>query len=262
MSLADLWQAVVRYRLTIFAAVLACVLAGAAYVFVKTPVYRASVTVRVGQVAGTGPFETADVVASRLFAEFGEDVAEGVKRTPPFLRRATPSKAIPGAVDLIAEGGTPQDSVLLLERVVERLQKVHGDLYSRNVKYLDERLRNVDEQLILLRQQHKEIVSLLERIKKDNPLQASLLAVEGSRVATSIAELEANRPEFALKISSPQTYLTETIGGIEAPARPSAPRKALVLVLSAAIGLVLGVMLALATFVGLFGPARSKINRG
>lgn len=257
VSLVDLWPAFFRYKWRILSAVLVSVLGGAIYVLVKTPVYQASVTVRVGQVAGEGPFEAPDVVASRLTAQYGEEVAEGVKRPLPFLKRATESKAVKGAVDLVAEGETPQAAALLLSRAIEDLQKTHGEIYSRNVKYLDERLKNVDEQMVSLKRRQEEIAGFLSGLRTENPLQASILAVEGGRLAASIAELELNRPDFALALSRPKTHTTEIIGEITTPADPSRPKTAIVLITSAVTGLVIGVMIALVSIFRLGGTVVS-----
>ena len=52
ISLLELWQILVRRKQWILLTLAVCVAAGLAFVYIKAPVYQASVKVRIGQVAG------------------------------------------------------------------------------------------------------------------------------------------------------------------------------------------------------------------
>jgi hypothetical protein len=119
ISLLELWQILVRRKQWILFTLAVCVVAALAFIFIKAPVYQASVKLRIGQVAGTGLFEPAEELSARLLAHYGEDVADGVKRERPFLARAAAQKNVAATVELVAEADRPEDAVALLERIFE-----------------------------------------------------------------------------------------------------------------------------------------------
>ena len=251
ISLLELWQILVRRKVLILLCLVACIAAGAAYAFLKAPVYQASVKIRVGQVDGGGPLENAEELSSRLLARHGESVADGVKRERPFLTKAAVQKNLPTAVELVAEGDTPEEATGLLQRIVERIGKEHTAIFEENLNLITERLRNLDAQLAALQQQYEDATTLMDPLKLRDTVQASLVMLERGRISTSISALNAERPMLAQRLSPPKTRPTELLGEITAPTEPFKPKKALVLVLAAVLGMMGGVMLAfVAEFVG------------
>lgn len=251
ISLLELWQVLCRRKLWVVVSFLVCVVAGAAYAFLKSPVYEANVKLRIGQAAvgQTGPgqvglFEAAEELSARLMARYGEDVAEGVKRERPFLKRATPQKGVTTTVDLVAEADTPEDAVTLLTRISDEVRKEHEGIFERNVKFLSQRLDNLDVQRAALQQQYADATALFDQLKQRDPVQAALIMQERGRLTTSIIELDAEKPAIAQRLSPPQTLPTALLGEINTPEKPAAPKKGLVLALAAVLGLMAGVMLA------------------
>ncbi|MBS0357047.1 MAG: hypothetical protein JSR83_24445 [Proteobacteria bacterium] len=251
ISLLELWQVLCRRKLWVVVSFLVCVAAGAAYAFLKSPVYEASVKLRIGQAAAgqagpgqVGLFEAAEELSARLMARYGEDVAEGVKRERPFLKRATPQKGVTTTVDLVAEADTPQDAVTLLTRISDEVRKEHEGIFERNVKFLSQRLDNLDVQRAALQQQYADATALFDQLKQRDPVQAALIMQERGRLTTSIIELDAEKPAIAQRLSPPQTLPTALLGEINTPKKPAAPKKGLVLALAAVLGLMAGVMLA------------------
>lgn len=245
IDLAQFWRILVRRKKWIFLSFFVCIAAAAAYLVLKAPVYEASAKLRIGQVAGGGPFETPDVLSSRLTAQYGEHVADGIKRDRPFLKRATALRATSGVVELVAEGDAPEDAVSMLERVFADVMKTHGVTYGRNLEFLTERLQQIDAQRTALKQQYEDISLLVDQLKQGNPVQASLIALERGRVAAAITVLDAEKPSIAQKLTPPQTEPTRLLGEVVAPIEPASPKKLLVLVVAAGLGLIAGLVLAL-----------------
>lgn len=242
ISLLELWDMLMRGKYWVLACLAGSLMLGGAYLAFKAPVYEASVKVRVGQVAGGGPFESPDLLSSRLLAEHGEDVADGVKRERPFLKRASVPKSLPSAVELVTEGESPQQAVALLERIHTGIKDAHQQTYALNLKYLTERLDNLEAQRASLADQLTDATALMDQLKQRDPVQASLLMLERGRLATSITALDAERPTLAQKLSPPQTQPTELLGSIQAPTKPAAPRRSSVIALSGVLGIMLGIM--------------------
>lgn len=246
ISLLELWDMLMRGKYWILACVIGSLALGGAYLLFKAPVYEASVKVRIGQVAAGGPFESPDVLSSRLLAEYGEDIADGVKRERPFLKRASVPKNLPSAVELVTEGESPQQAVALLERIHASIRDSHQQTYALNLKYLTERIDNLEAQRASLADQLTDATALMDQLKQRDPVQASLLMLERGRLATAITTLDAERPTLAQKLSPPQTQPTELLGSIQGPTKPATPKRALVIALSGVLGIMLGIMLVFA----------------
>jgi uncharacterized protein involved in exopolysaccharide biosynthesis len=244
ISLLELWQILVRRRRWMIITLGVCLAAGLAYALLKAPLYEASVKLRIGQVAGSGLFEPAEELSARLLAQYGENVADGVKRERPFLARAAAQKNVVATVELVAEGDRPEDAVALLNRIFEGVQKSHFQNYTQNVQFLTERLQNLDKQRQAFQQQYEDTTAMLERLAQRDPVQASLIMLERGRVSAAMNALDAEKPGLVQKLTRPLTQPTELMGEITAPTKPAKPKRALVVALSAVLGLMGGVMLA------------------
>ena len=261
ISLIELWQILARRKALILACFILCLAGGAAFAFLKAPVYEASVKLRIGQVKGDGAappviLENADELSSRILAQYGEDIATGVKRERPFITTASVQKGVTTTVQLTAEGDTPADAARLLDDVAKSVQKAHTTMLEDNLKPIAERLKSLDEQRTALQQQYADLSQLAEKLKDRESVQASLLMIERSPITNSLDQQATERLRLSQQITPPATRPTELIGEITAPAKPSKPKKALVLALAAVLGMMGGVMLA---FVAEF-VAKAKAN--
>lgn len=261
ISLLELWQVLVRRKMLILACFVLCLAGGAALAFLTSPVYEASVKLRIGHVKGDGAaqpviLENADELSSRILAQYGEEVAEGIKRDRPFITKASVQKGVTTTVQLTTEGDTPADAARLLDDVVKGVQKAHTAMFENNLKPIVERLKSLDEQRTSLQQQYADLTQLAEQIKDRDNVQASLLMIERSPITNSLDQQATERLRLSQQMTAPATRPTELIGEITAPAKPSKPKKALVLSLAAVLGMMGGVMLA---FVAEF-VAKAKAN--
>ncbi|HRQ59891.1 MAG TPA: Wzz/FepE/Etk N-terminal domain-containing protein [Azoarcus taiwanensis] len=257
ISLLELWQILARRKALILACFVLCLAGGAAFAFLKAPVYEASVKLRIGQVQGNGGLlENAEELSSRILAQYGEDVATGVKRERPFITTASVQKGVTTTVQLTAEGDSPEDAARLLDDVVKGVQKTHTTMFEDNLKPIAERLKSLDEQRTALQQQYADLTQLAEKLKDRDNVQASLLMIERSPITNSLDQQATERLRLSQQMTPPATRPTELIGEITAPAKPSKPKKALVLALAAVLGMMGGVMLA---FVAEF-VAKAKAN--
>ena len=249
ISLIELWQILARRKAFILACFILCLAGGAAFAFLKVSVYEASVKLRIGQVKGDDAappvmLENADELSSRILVQYGEDVAAGIKRERPFITTASVQKGVTTTVQLTAEGDTPEDAARLLEDVAKGVQKTHTTMFEDNLKPIAERLKSLNEQRTALQQQYADLTQLAEQLKERDNVQASLLMIERSPITDSLDKQATERLRLTQQMTPPATRPTELIGEITAPAKPSKPKKALVLALAAVLGLMGGVMLA------------------
>ena len=249
ISLLELWQILTKRKALILACFILCLAGGAAFAFLKAPVYEASVKLRIGQVKGDDAappvmLENADELSSRILVQYGEDVAAGIKRERPFITTASVQKGVTTTVQLTAEGDTPEDAARLLEDVAKGVQKTHTTMFEDNLKPIAERLKSLNEQRTALQQQYADLTQLAEQLKERDNVQASLLMIERSPITDSLDKQATERLRLTQQMTPPATRPTELIGEITAPAKPSKPKKALVLALAAVLGMMGGVMLA------------------
>ena len=257
ISLLELWQILAKRKGLILACFILCLAGGAAFAFLTSPVYETSVKLRIGQVQGSGGLlENAEELSSRILAQYGKDVAAGITRERPFITTASVQKGVTTTVQLTAEGDTPEDAARLLDDVAKGVQKVHTAMFEDNLKPIAERLKSLDEQRTALQQQYADITALVEQLKERDSVQASLVMIERGPITTAINQQDAERLRLSQLLTPPQTRPTELVGEITAPAKPSKPKKALVLALAAVLGMMGGVMLA---FVAEF-IAKAKAN--
>lgn len=191
-----------------------------------------------------GLLESAEELSSRILAHHGEDVAIGVKRERPFITNASVQKGLTTTVQLTAEGDTADDAARLLEEVVNGVQNAHTSMFEGNLKLIAERLQSLDEQRIALQQQYADLTQLAETLKDRDSVQASLVMIERGPLTTAINQQGVERLYLSQQLTRPQTRPTELIGQITAPAKPSGPKKTLMLALSAMLGIMGGVVLA------------------
>lgn len=242
--LALLAQTLSRRKVWVVAAIVLFTFAGGVYAYFKPPVYEVSARLRIGQVAGAGFFEAPAVLSSRLVATYGESIADGVKRKRPFLRAAV-ARAIPGAIDITVEGDRPEDAAAFLQSVTSEIQREHGDAYRSTFDAIRARIDAMALQEASLEKLSGELSELIERLKRSDPVQASLLALERGRITGIITALESERPGLMQKLALPLTEQTALLGQIVAPAAPAPPGKLVILALSVLVGIAAGIVIAI-----------------
>lgn len=132
----------------------------------------------------------------------------------------------------------------MLSFLIESIRKDHAIIFEKSLRPTQDRLERLDEQTRNLQQNIVDLTQLIEQIKERDPVQASLLMLERNQLTSSIIQQDAERLHLLQQLTPPQTRPTELIGEITAPAKPSKPKKALVLALAAVLGVMGGVMLA------------------
>ena len=262
ISLLELWEILAGRKWLIFISFAVCVGVGAAYAFIKAPVYQASTMLRVGHFnvdpeQPPVPLENINELSSRIMASHGENIAQGVGQGRAFIAEATVQRGSTTTLQLTAEADTPEQAAQFLQEVVAEVQRTHAANFQGNTALINERLRTLEERRSALQQQYDESTQIIDLLKERNPVQASLVMMERGPLSNSINELDAERLRLSQQMGPLQSRPTVLLGEIVAPAQPSEPKKALVLALAAMLGLMGGVMLAF----GLEFVAKAKANK-
>lgn len=249
IDLFAFWATLVERKVLIFLCFTVCLGAGIAFAYLKSPVYESNVKLRIGQIKSDGEatpslLENAEELSARLLTQYGEDIAQGIKREHPFITQATLQRGVTTTLQLTAEGATADDAARLLNDVVKAVQRDHTVLFEDNRRPISDRLQNLEEQRATLQKQYADLTALIERLKASDSVQASLMMLQRGAIVDSLNQQDMERLRLAQQITPPQTRPTELLGEIVAPAKASRPKKILVLAFSAAFGLMMGVILA------------------
>ena len=237
ISLIELWQILARRKALIMACFIVSLAAGAAVALLQTPVFEANVSLRIGKVKSgpegesSVPLEDASELTARLLAQGG-------------ISKATVQKGSTTIVQLAATGGTPEDAKRKLEDAVQEVLKTHETILAESTRPVAGRIKALDLQQEAHSKQYAEISALIDQLRQRDPVQAALLVLERRSISSVFTQIEAERLRLAQLLTPPQTQATELLGNITAPAAPVKPKKALVLALAAALGMMGGVMLA------------------
>lgn len=249
ISIVDIWKIFLKRRALMFWSFIICIAGGAAYAFLKPPIYEVTAQLSIGQIQISSeksplPLEKPEELEYRLLSAFGKKVAEGVERERPFLTKAGPRKGGSTTLELTVEGDTPDDAKELLNNIVKSVLENHLDIYKGNIDPLSGRIHNLAAQREALQQQYEDVSALSKKISEHDPVQASLLMLERGPLTQSLDQQDAERLRLTQQTLAPQTRPSTVLGEITAPIDPSHPKKALVLAVAAVLGLMTSIMLA------------------
>lgn len=210
----------------------------------RLPVFESTTQIRIGQIADIGPIEDGNVICDILLSRYGKEVADGIERELPVLKKASVSKASVQVLELTAEGNTPEESTALLRQIAEELIRRQHAIQNSNITSLKELIQNLISRRELLQGELNKAQEIFELLKQRDSVQASLIMLEHSRITTALSEVESKLPILIQKLNPPQTIPPEVLEDIVAPTEPAAPKKILIILLSSLLGLMTGIMIA------------------
>lgn len=246
---ADVWSLLVGRKWLILVGLSFGLMAGIAFVMLKAPAYESALKVRLGQVDGEGPIEGPGPLSARLMASYGEFVADGVKRSPAFLRRVSSVQGTADVMEIVTRGTTPAEAVSLLHEVLAEMRRSQDEIYGRNVQYLSDRLKKIELYHHAMEQEAARMTALVDRLGAENSVQASLTAIERARLVDLVRELDVEALKLTKALTPPQSRPFEVLGDIVAPTKPASPPPALIVLLAMATGLLGGVVMAASSVV-------------
>lgn len=250
MSLVDLWRVIVGRKWIVFCGFLLGLIVGGAYILLAQPVFKASVSLRVGQIEsghGRAALENLAEVSERLVRlRLGEVVKVSMQRGEPSVLQIT------------AEGDSPNAAIERLKTATDNIIEGHKAIFDAYAKPVLARLDALDKQIVFLRREFAEVGRLIDRLREKDGTQAALLLLQRVTITQSISELEAERLRLSQQIASPLGRPTEQLGGVISSDQPVRPRRGLVLAMAALLGIGAGV--ACVVMLNLSGKSRQRRN--
>ena len=243
IPLAQILQILSRNRWLVGLILAVFMITGYALWFVLPPTYQARAQINIGQVSSTGPFEQLDNLIVRLMSEYGRAKTEGV----PTLKIAQLRRGTTSTVELVAEGREQGATQAFLESITKGVLESHQQIYDRNVAALTAQLKALDNHQQALEKAYTEVLQFIDQkpnAPKVDLVQLTLLSVQLGQLGQLLIDLDMKRPTIISNLIPPRTFPTVLVGEIDAPDRPAAPKRALIMAAAAMLGMIFGVLAA------------------
>lgn len=265
MSLQDLWRVLIDQRRWLFGIATLCVFLAVVGVLITKPKWEATAVIQIGQVGQSGIGQGSQLIEPSVRAiermkmkSFENDVLISLKipveDENPLARlfRSTLSLKALGTTDLIqvkVRGDSPDRAANWANAVVDRLKTVHERLAQPTIDRLRKQQAELTKQMKMI---EEERVNLLKIVSKsgetsgDSRFSANLLL--SNLLLQKNAELrdfEMRRLAADEQLTAVRTYPSSLIDLVYVSETPVSPKKLLVIVLAAVLGLFLGVVVAL-----------------
>jgi len=248
ITLAQIWQMLSRNRWLFGLIFVVFMIAGYALWFVLPPAYQARAQinigkVNVGEVLRPNFLEQPSDLIVQLMSEHGLVKAEGA----PALKIAKLRSGTTSTVELVAEGRERSATQAFLESIAKEVLEGHQQIYDHNITVLTAQLTALDSHQQALEKAYTEVSRFIGQnlnVPKPDSLQFALLSAQRTQLRQQLINLDATRPSIIANLSSPRTSPTVLVGEIDAPDRPVAPKRALIMAAAAMLGMVFGVLAA------------------
>lgn len=244
ISLVDLWFVVGKRWRWVLASMLSGFLIAIAYVTFAAPVYESRASIQISKVHELGSIENIEALTIQLNDQYGPEFGDGGQRGMPYLKQVTKMSGQSNIIRLISLGRSPEEARDYLEQIVMNLVRRHEELYKAAIDPIRRRLDDIDKQIPLLTKRSRELEALVTRLKGSEPVQASFMVIERSRLDLQLNELERDRVVLQQKATSPYISPTKVLGHAALLETPAAPRTTVSVAVGLALGLALGVLAA------------------
>ena len=263
-SLRDLWRILISQRRWLLGLPFVCVLLATIGVIIAKPKWEATAVIQIGQVGQSGVGQGSQLIEPPLRAiermkmkSFEDDVLTALKIPVEVddpvakLFRSTLSLKALGATDLIqvkVRAASRDQAQTWANAVVDRLREVHERLAQPAIDRLRKQQSELKKQMQIIEEERKNLLTIVSKRNEtsgDSRFSANLLL--SNLLLQKNAELrdfEMRRLAADEQLTSVRTYPTSLIDRIYVPEKPASPKKLLIVMLSAVLGLILGIIVA------------------
>lgn len=265
MSLQDLWRILMAQREWLFGIPIVCMFLATVGVLIAKPKWEATAVIQIGQVGQSGVGQDSQLIEPSGRAiermkmkSFENEVlislkipVEGENPLATLFRSSLTLRSL-GTTDLIqvkVRGDSPNQAAKWALAVVDRLKSVHERLAQPTIDRLRKQQAELKKQMKMIEEERANLLKIVSKSSEasgDSRFSANLLL--SNLLVQKNAELrdfEMRRLAADEQLTSVRTYPTSLIDLVYVSENPVSPKKLLVLVLAAILGLLLGVVVAL-----------------
>lgn len=244
ITLFDIWQILVVRKWIVLIALLVTVVLAVLYLLQTTAVYECSAKVLVGQIGKGRQVANPAVIVQKL-AEKYRVHDKTASKVLPYVSAVSHDKKESGSiVQLKVVDTTAEGAKRYLEQVVAELLAEQQNMFEQEMALRHSRLKALSERLEDMETFRQKVQQHVDRIARQEPAQAAVLAVEQGRFLALASELEKERFALQTETSAVDSYPAELLGVPHLPEKPIRPKRTLVLLLAGISGLILGLTLA------------------
>lgn len=242
VSLADIWQTLMRRKKIFILTFFTVVIAAGIYLLFSRPVYESRALVLIGQVGQVGKeaqvryVEDIRVLQERLKAEYANLDVDQKNRS-----------GAENIISLTLTGYNAQKTYEDLVNITNILLDEHRALYRNIMSPLRDRQVLLSQRLDGFKVQLSHLDMQINQLRSEQSTDGAILSFEKGNVAKAILEIEEKLTNLELAIIQPQSIPTQLLGPVIKPASPIKPRTRMVVSLSILIGLISGIFVAFFT---------------
>ena len=264
ITVRDLWRVLINQKKWVIGIPILCIFLATLGVSMAKPKWVATAVIQIGQVGQSGVGQGSQLIEPPLRAiermkmkSFEDDVLTALKipveSGDPVaqLFRSTLSLKALGTTDLIqvtVRASSRDQAQTWANAVVDRLREVHERLAQPTIDRLRKQQSELKKQMQIIELERTNLLKIVSKSSEtsgDSRFSANLLL--SNLLLQKNAELrdfEMRRLAADEQLTSVRTYPTSLIDRIYVPENPASPKKLLVVMLAAVLGLILGIIVA------------------
>ena len=240
ITLLDVWQILVARKWVALSPPFIALLLGVFYLMQVTELYECSARVLVGQAGIERLVENPAVTVEKIVEKYRvED--KTVKRELPRLSSVFRDKKDTGNIlQIKAVDATASGAKLYLEQVVAQVLASQHILFEQEMEKKQTRLEALSDQLERVEAFLQELEGRIGKMDRQDPAQATVLAVEKGGFLKLASELDGERYVLQKELDAVNSYPSQLIQVPSLPKKPINVKPSLVILFAGIFGLLLG----------------------
>ncbi len=264
ISVRDLWRILINQKKWVIGIPILCVLLATVGLSMAKPKWEATAVIQIGQVGQSGVGQGSQLIEPPIRAierikmkTFEDDVLTALKipveAGDPIaaLFRSTLSPKALGTTDLIqvkVRASSRDQAQTWANAVVDRLRDVHEKLTQPTVDRLRKQQADFKKQMQLIEEERSNLLQTVSKTSErsgdgrfsTNLLLSNLLLQKNAE----LRDFEMRRLAVDDQLTSIRAFPTALVDRIYVPENPASPKKLLVVMLAAVLGLISGIAVA------------------
>jgi len=259
LTLEQIWSVLCRRKKIVMGLPIVATAASLAVILLVDPQWEASGMIQIGKVGGSGSLvEPVQRSVERLKLRSFENLVLAFVNIPTqhgystaaLYRASKRVRHVPDTdlIELRLRSYTAGDAVKLVEGTVTTLRRTHDVIAEPSLARLRQLLvqtKTEYERVGVKRDSIERAVNRSQRSKPADPVSSFIVLSMMQQLNADMRDLQTRAADLEERLSQQHTYPTSLLGDVQVSERPVFPKSALILVLSALVGLMVGMIMAL-----------------
>lgn len=244
IDIVSLWRILVKRKSIVLIAFILSFLGAILYLLFTPPVFESRAVLQVGQAGQAGQLEIPAVLVRRLNEKYRINDKSIIVKMPKVTGVSFDKKGANSVITLLAQDYSAKGAQQYLAREIQELLGEHLIPYNHAMDIQHKRIQSLEKQISAVNAYIEELSSHIEAVRKQDPAQGAILAVEKGKLLTDIPGLEAQHVALQLALSDIQSQPTKVMLNPTFSERQTKPKSKLLLALAIVFGLFVGIIAA------------------